>query len=66
MSYKKTNTKIDSGSDRDKFAPTKKQNKWANLFYAFGKKRSIALKERLKKAEKALKEKAKQEKKHEL
>ena len=48
------NKKTRSGSDRDKNKPTKKQNKWSNLFYTFANKRIIAFKEKIKKMRKTL------------
>ena len=62
MRYKDTRRRIPSGSDRDKTGPTNKQYKWANPFYAYGTKRRIALKKKLKEMEKALKEMKKAEK----
>ncbi len=49
-----SDNKTRSGSDRDKNKPTKKQNKWSNLFYTFAHKRVIAFKRKLKNMRKIL------------
>ncbi len=51
---KRTQDKIESGSNRDKKGKTKAQNKWVNPFYTTGTRRKIAFIKKLKRAQKLI------------
>ncbi len=58
---KRTQDKIESGSNRDKKGKTKVQNKWANPFYITGTRRKIAFIKKLERAQKLIQRQSKKQ-----